>query len=125
MLAQASEVVMNVTRALTAILLFASALLVLASATEASAQQPTTKPDAQEGKSLSIGTVEAINDKTFTVKLDSGDVLQATLPDSARIVRIAPGQKDVTHAVPIQRADIQVGDRILMAGNIDDKVLTA
>ena len=38
------------------------------------------------------------------------------LQPSTRIVRVAPGEKDLKNATPIQVQDLQVGDRILVAG---------
>jgi hypothetical protein len=40
--------------------------------------------------------------------------------DSTRLVRIAPGQKDLKDATPIQLSDVQVGDRILARGKASD-----
>jgi hypothetical protein len=40
--------------------------------------------------------------------------------DSARLVRIAPGQKDLKEATPIQLKDVQVGDRILARGTASE-----
>ena len=39
---------------------------------------------------------------------------------ATRIVRIAPGEKNLKNATPIQLQDIQVGDRILVGGKLSD-----
>ena len=39
---------------------------------------------------------------------------------ATRIVRIAPGEKTLKNATPIQLQDLQVGDRILVAGKASD-----
>jgi Copper binding periplasmic protein CusF len=46
---------------------------------------------------------------------------------AARLVRIVPGEKSLKNATPIQLQDLQVGDRILVAGKASDntKVITA
>ena len=46
--------------------------------------------------------------------------MQAT----TQIVRIAPGEKDLKNATPIQLQDLQVGDRILVAGKASDDNLS-
>ena len=78
-----------------------------------SAQQ-TPAPSSASGRA--IGTVTAINGNTITVKSDSGTETQVVVPDSARIVKTAPGQKDLKGATAIQLKDLQVGDRALVRG---------
>ena len=43
---------------------------------------------------------------------------------TARIVRFAPGEKNLKNATPIQLQDLQVGDRILVAGRASDDNLS-
>jgi hypothetical protein len=40
--------------------------------------------------------------------------------DATKLVRIAPGQKDLKDATPIQLADVQPGDRVLVRGKLAD-----
>src|SRR5258708_14514525 len=40
--------------------------------------------------------------------------------DATKFVRIAPGQKDLKDATPIQLADVDPGDRILVRGRLAD-----
>jgi len=40
--------------------------------------------------------------------------------DATKLVRIAPGQKDLKNAAPIQLQDVQVGDRILVRAKLAD-----
>ena len=49
------------------------------------------------------------------------------LPDSARILRVAPGQKDLKNATPFEKQDLQAGDRVLVRGRLapDGQSLTA
>jgi hypothetical protein len=44
---------------------------------------------------------------------------------AARIVRIAPGEKDLKNATPIQLQDLQVGDRVLVAGKSSGDTVSA
>jgi Cu/Ag efflux protein CusF len=61
-----------------------------------------------------VGTVTAISGNTLTVKPDAGEQQQVTVPDSATLKRLAPGEKDLSAAPAIQLADVAVGDRVLI-----------
>lgn len=67
-----------------------------------------------------IGPVKAINGMIITLAPDSGSDINITVQPATRIVRIAPGEKDLKNATPIQLQDIQVGDRILVGGKFSD-----
>jgi hypothetical protein len=58
---------------------------------------------------------------------DSGEEVHVTLQDSTRLLRVAPGQKDLKTATPLQKQDLQTGDRILVRGrpSSDKSSLTA
>lgn len=80
---------------------------------------------AQEGASsaaagLRIGVVKAINGTQITLAPDSGADVSITVQPTTRVVRIAPGQKDLKNAATFQLQDLQVGDRILVAGKAAD-----
>ncbi|MBV8205332.1 MAG: hypothetical protein JO041_00950 [Acidobacteria bacterium] len=64
-----------------------------------------------------IGTVTAISGATITLKSDTGAEMAITVPDSARILRTQPGQRDLASASPIELKDVQVGDRMLVQGS--------
>src|SRR5690242_1553825 len=63
-----------------------------------------------------IGTISAINGKLISVKTDAGTETAVTISDSTRILKTAPGQKDLKEATPISLQDLQVGDRVLARG---------
>ncbi len=63
-----------------------------------------------------IGAIKAINGNTLTLSLDSGPDVTATVSPNARILRIAPGAKDLKDATAIQVQDLQVGDRVRVRG---------
>ena len=63
-----------------------------------------------------VGVIKSIADNTIALASDSGEQLQITLQDSSRILRVAPGEKDLKNARVIQKQDLQVGDRILVRG---------
>jgi hypothetical protein len=50
----------------------------------------------------------------------AGTDVTIQIQDATKLVRIAPGQKDLKDATPIQLADIQPGDRILVHGTLAD-----
>lgn len=73
-----------------------------------------------------IGAVKAINGTTIILTPDSGADVNVTVTPSTRLVRIAPGEKDLKNATPTALQDIQIGDRILAGGKFsDDKMSLA
>jgi hypothetical protein len=94
------------------------ALAILTSCATAVFAQQTAAPAAASGRA--IGTITAVNGNTITMKTDSGSQTQVVVPESARIVKTAPGQKDLKGATGIQLQDIQVGDRALVRGTPGD-----
>jgi hypothetical protein len=69
-----------------------------------------------------IGAVKAINGTSITLTPDSGSEVIVTVRPATRMLRITPGEKDLKNAAPIQLQDVQVGDRILVGGQLaDDK----
>ncbi|MFZ0953386.1 MAG: DUF5666 domain-containing protein [Candidatus Sulfotelmatobacter sp.] len=71
-----------------------------------------------------IGAIKAINGAVVTLTPDSGPNINVTVQATTRILRIAPGEKDLKNATPIQLQDLQVGDRILVAGKASDDKLS-
>jgi hypothetical protein len=65
-----------------------------------------------------VGTIKAIDGDQVTLTPDAGHEVQVVLQDSTRIVRVAPGQKDLKHAATLQKQDLQTGDRILVRGKL-------
>jgi co-chaperonin GroES (HSP10) len=74
-----------------------------------------------------LGSIKAVNDSGITLAADSGEEFKVSLPDTAKILRVAPGQKDLKSATALQKSDLQVGDRILVRGRAagDQHSLTA
>ena len=74
-----------------------------------------------------IGSIKAIAGTVITLTPDSGPEIEVTLQAGAHIVRIAPGEKTLKNATPIELQELQVGDRILVAGKPSDnaKAMTA
>jgi hypothetical protein len=82
-----------------------------------SGQQPST-----QGSSAArpVGTIKSIAENTIILTTDAGTDVTVQVQDGAKLVRIAPGQKDLKDATPIQLADLQPGDRILVRGKLAD-----
>ena len=63
-----------------------------------------------------IGAIKAINGNAITLTPDSGPDVAVTVQPNARILRIAPGEKDLKNAATVQLRDLQVGDRVRVRG---------
>jgi len=116
-----------------ALMLLAGAALSVAcgAAAERPAQQtqqatPQQAP-AQSPLIQKVGTVKSIGGSTLTLTLDGGPEMTVTVASNAKIVQVAPGEKDLKSATPIALTDLQVGDRILVRGRAADdaKTMTA
>lgn len=68
----------------------------------------------QAASSRVMGTVAAVSGNAVTVKTDAGATVSVTVPDAARILRTAPGQKTLAGATKIAVSDMGAGDRVLM-----------
>ena len=63
-----------------------------------------------------IGAIKAITGNAITLTPDSGPDIAVTVQPNARLLRIAPGEKDLKNATPVQLSDLQVGDRVRVRG---------
>ena len=86
-------------------------------------------PQAQTGQQASsqtpaaarpVGTIKSISGNAITLTTDAGSDVTVQVQDATKLVRIAPGQKDLKEATPIQLADVQPGDRILVRGKLGE-----
>ena len=95
---------------------------------QAASPQAATPPPAQTPAAAKpVGTIKSISANTITLTTDSGTDVTVSLQDTAKLLRVAPGQKDLKDAAPIQLADLQPGDRILVLGKLaaDGKTVLA
>lgn len=88
-----------------------------------------SEPQAVEGAATAatakhIGSIKAIAGNVITLVPDSGSEIAVTLEAATRIVRIAPGEKTLKNATPVELQDLQIGDRILVAGKASDDAKT-
>jgi co-chaperonin GroES (HSP10) len=96
---------------------FSAFALSYASSNEA---QEAQQPASASATAKPVGVVKDISGNTITLITDAGSTVNIVVQDSARLVRIAPGQKDLKETTPIQLQDVQVGDRILARGTASD-----
>ena len=73
--------------------------------------------DAQPAIAKRIGTIKTLNGNTLTLAPASGPEVAVTLQPAARILRLAPGDKDLKNATPLQAQDLHVGDTIRVRGS--------
>jgi hypothetical protein len=90
--------------------------------TQTSSQAPAQTPLTQK-----VGAVKSINGNALVLMADGGTEVSVTVASNAKIVQVAPGEKDLKSATPIALTDLQVGDRILVRGRASDdaKTMTA
>jgi len=87
----------------------------------ASAQaQESQQPASASPTAKPVGTVKAISGNIITLTTDAASTVNILIEDSTRLLRIAPGTKDLKDATPIQLQDVQVGDRLLARGKAAD-----
>ncbi len=80
-------------------------------------QQPAAQTPAA---ARPVGTIKSISGNTITLTTDAGTDVTVQIQDATKLVRITPGQKDLKDATPIQLADVQPGDRVLVRGKLAD-----
>ncbi len=103
--------------------MIAAVALILALATVCAAARQAAPADPGAFMRL-VGTAKVITPDSLTVASDSGTEARVMLNASTRLLRVAPGQKDLSGATPIQLQDIQTGDRILVRARPSDDAKT-
>jgi hypothetical protein len=63
-----------------------------------------------------IGAVKTISGSTMTLTPDSGSEITVNVQPNARLLRLAPGDKDLKNATPLQLTDLQAGDTVRVRG---------
>jgi hypothetical protein len=76
----------------------------------------TQQDAAQAGIARRIGTIKSISGNVLTLAPDSGPAVTVTVQPNARMLRIAPGAKDLKTATPVELQDLKVGDRVRVRG---------
>jgi len=103
-----------------ALTLVCGSLLVMSVATAGWSQTPSSLYKA-------AGTVASTEPTGFTLQTDAGVRLAVVIPNNALLVRVAPGEKTLKDATKIGVAEIAVGDRVLVQGQLssDQKTVVA
>jgi hypothetical protein len=110
-------------RARNRVSLFATIFLVFSTGRSAvlyAAQTQSAQPPSAQSIAAArpVGTIKSISGNTITLTTDAGSDVTVLVQESAKLVRIAPGQKDLKDATPIQLQDLQPNDRILVRGKL-------
>ena len=86
---------------------------------------PEKQSGAQSPLVRQIGTIKSIKGATIVLTPDDGPDVTVALAQGARMLRVEPGEKDLSHAVPLQLEDLQPGDRVRVRGknSPDSKIL--
>jgi hypothetical protein len=110
-----------------AIFFWCACLLAALSIVPAAAAKSLAQAAAQTPAARPFGTIKSINGKTIVLTTDAGAEVTIQLQDDTKLVRIAPGEKDLKNAAPLQFEELQVGDRILVRGALgaDGKTVMA
>jgi hypothetical protein len=90
-------------------------------------QAPAPQTPGQMPLTQKVGALKSINGNALVLTADGGSDVNVTVASNAKIVEVAPGEKDLKSATPIALTDLQVGDRILVRGRASDdaKTMTA
>lgn len=69
-----------------------------------------------------IGAVSAVDSAAnlLSIKTDAGEIFAVSVSPETKLLRLAPGEKNLSKAQAIQFADIAVGDRVLAQGPVKD-----
>jgi hypothetical protein len=89
-------------------------------ARQTATQQTSSQTPAQTPLTQKVGAVKSINGNALVLTVDGGAEVSVTVVSNAKIVQVAPGEKDLKSATPIALTDLQVGDRILVRGRASD-----
>lgn len=81
-------------------------------------------PAQQTPLTQKVGAVKSIDGNALVLTADGGSEANVTVASNAKIVQVAPGEKDLKSATPIALTDLQVGDRILVRGRASDDAKT-
>ncbi len=84
----------------------------------ASAMPRTQNPPATQA-ARATGDVTQVQPGHLTIHTGKGEI-QVELPEGVKILRVAPGAKDLASATPIAVTDISPGDRAVVLGHLSE-----
>jgi hypothetical protein len=73
--------------------------------------------DASASIAKRIGTIKSINGSALILGQASGPEVSVTIQAAARILRLAPGDKELKNATALQLTDLHVGDMVRVRGS--------
>jgi len=97
-----------------------SALLIVISLVSPAVASAQAQTGGSSAAAKPIGTIKTISGNAIVLASDAGPLFNVSVEESAKILRIEPGAKDLKNASPLQLQDLQVGDRILVLGKVSD-----
>jgi len=112
-------------RCLCVLILGATALSATADVFVQAQTSPSTAQQAQVARVA--GTIKSVQAGAITLTSDSGTEVSAQLGSTTKILRVEPGQTDLSKATAVSASDLQPGDRVLVRGqaSADGKVIAA
>ena|SRR5437868_7152022 len=72
-----------------------------------------------------VGSIVSIHGNAVRIKSDTGAEIGAMVDATTRLLRTAPGERDLKSATPVALSDLQPGDRVLIIANGTAGQLTA
>ncbi|WP_321476042.1 hypothetical protein [uncultured Paludibaculum sp.] len=72
-----------------------------------------------------VGAVESVTAaaQELTIRTDAGKTVTGHIADKCRLMRVEPGEKDLSKAAPMEFSAVAVGDRVIARGMLaDDKL---
>jgi hypothetical protein len=94
--------------------------LVLLGAVLAASAQEAPQTSANSAMAKAVGTIKSISGNNLTITSDAGAQMTIMIQGSTRMVRTAPGAKDLKGATSITLPELQSGDRVLARGKPAD-----
>jgi len=82
--------------------------------------QESPQTTAGGATARAVGTIKSITGNNLAITSDAGATMTITVQDSTRMVRTAPGAKDLKGATSIALQELQSGDRVLARGKLSD-----
>lgn len=72
--------------------------------------------DAPGAIAKRIGTIKTLNGNSLTLAQTSGPDVSVAVQPTARLLRLAPGDKDLKNATPLGVTDLHIGDMVRVRG---------
>ena len=99
-------------------------LLMAAARPPISAQGNAVAAPPAAGVVTRLGSIRSITESGLLLATDQGREVAVKLQPGAHLYRLAPGEMDLKGATPMQRTDLQVGDRVLVRGKVENDGVT-